>query len=247
LNAAGAELLAGLRKGMRLVEESLSIVQGTQHIGPVQVATVQPLTSAFVLPALSRLQTNYPRIVPHLGRLRIHELTAALLTGTVDLALTQQARPHRQLSIELLGTIPHSVYVGQGHPLHRERGPALERILGHAFVGLRSDQPTGSVEPWPLELQRNVTLYVDDVELAVTACASGNYVAVLPDVAVGAKSRQGRLWRIAVPTIRGCNVYAVRREQLSTGERVQAVLDAIRNEVAERIGVTPTEGGTLGH
>jgi DNA-binding transcriptional LysR family regulator len=160
-------------------------------------------------------------------------LNTALLTGVVDIAFAQQISPQPGLRIDRLGAIPCAVYAGRGHPLHGIKRPSLAHVLGHPFVAVSSGARTGG-DLWPAELERSVSLYVDDLELAVAACASGKYLALLPEIAIHADPGRRRLWRIGVPVIRSGVVYAVLREPLTPSERAQVVLEAVREQMARR-------------
>ena len=60
LNAAGEHLLSGVRSAMRLVDESLSLVAGSQFVGAVVVSSAEPVTRGFLLPALDELREAHP-------------------------------------------------------------------------------------------------------------------------------------------------------------------------------------------
>ena len=232
LNAAGVTLLAGVRSAMRLVDESLTTVHGGQFVGPVRVSSAEPVTRAYVLPALRELCAAHPALVPELTATREDMVGSALLRGSIDVAFVRRVPSHAQLSTRRLGAVTWAVYAGHSHPIVKLRAPKLSDVLGHRFVALEVERaPHG---PWRTELKRSVALWVDAMGIAAEIVARGELLGVLPTTVAERHhaSTGAELHRLAVPRLRSTEVFAVWREQLELAGRAEAVVDRVGEVVA---------------
>ena len=226
---------------MRLVDESLTTVHGGQFVGPVRVSSAEPVTRAYVLPALRELCAAHPALVPELTATREDMVGSALLRGSIDVAFVRRVPSHAQLSTELasaaeairtLGAVTWAVYAGHSHPIVKLRAPKLSDVLGHRFVALEVERaPHG---PWRTELKRSVALWVDAMGIAAEIVARGELLGVLPTTVAERHhaSTGAELHRLAVPRLRSTEVFAVWREQLELAGRAEAVVDRVGEVVA---------------
>lgn len=229
LNAAGDRLLAATRHAMRQVDESLAAIAGRQFVGPLLVASAEPITRAFLLPAIEQLRTEHPGLVPSLRVSRESEVPMQLLSGQLDVAFVRHALPRPGLTLEQIGSLEGGVYVGHGHPLFGARRCTIAKVLEHAFVLLEAEQSRAG-RWWPPQHRRKVALTVEAVDVAAELCASGTYLAVLPNVVAERhrKSTGVKLERLALNIVRPTEVFAVWREQLELPGRAEAVVNAVR-------------------
>jgi len=221
LNAAGRRLLEGLRSSMRLVDESLASIAGTQFVGPIHVASDESALRAHVLPALQSLRERYPEMVPQLRRVRDGDITPRILGGQLDVAVVRDPPSHDQLTVTPFMTIRGSIYGADGHPAVRLR--RITQVLEHAFVRVQGDDRP-RVGPWPVTYRRKIAMTVDSVELAADICEVGPLLAVLPDEVA---SSRPRLRRLKFDVVQPVQMYAVRRVQLELPGRAEALVDLL--------------------
>lgn len=226
LNEAGAQLLGGVRSAMRLVDESLSAVAGTQLVGEVRIACDEPVTRALVLPALASLRAQHPQLLPVLSSAYQVDVGARLLRGELDVALTWQPLQAEQILLQRLGALPLSVYAGPEHPLASARRATFATMADHPFIVSRLEEPRIG---WPRERPRQVAMRTGDIELAAELCAQGQWLAVLPDIVAKRHAEQtGQpLVRLLSEGIRPLDVYALCRVSLDVPGRADAVVTAL--------------------
>jgi DNA-binding transcriptional LysR family regulator len=228
LNAAGKHVLAGVRTAMRLVDESLARVDGTQFVGPVRIASAEPVTRAFLMPALAELRQRHPGLIPEVRVSREPDIPSLLLQGEIDVAFVRLPLPREQLSIARLGEVSASVYAGRGHPLFGQRRCTIAQVLEHPFVTIEAERsPAGAW--WPVSYRRTVAIRVEAVDFAAELCAAEGLLAVLPDVVAERYRRDwgAQLYRLPLDVVRAAEVFAVWREQLELPGRAEALVEAV--------------------
>jgi DNA-binding transcriptional LysR family regulator len=224
LSQAGAEFLVEVRNAMRLIDDGLNAVQDEGLSGPIRIASEASFAAAFVLPGLVELREHHPRLLPQL-KSPVSGLERALLNGTLDLAFACDLLPHPELTIERLATSPNGVYVAPDHPL-ASIACSFEAVACYPAVA-RFPGPT-TIERWPAELRRRVALHVDDLDLAIHACASSGLVAVLPDLLVACLPAAASLQRLSLPALEPSGLFALHREPLRPQSSVELVVSAVR-------------------
>ncbi len=225
LNPAGEVLLAAVRTAMRTLDEALSVMAEEQFVGPVMIASVEPLTSACVAPALQDLMRLHPGVTPQLSVAAPADVVAALLRGDVDVAFLHEAVDDPHVALTPLGHMPLSVFATPAHSAVGEK-----RLSGHAFVAL-SPNPRGvSRDGWPAGLPRRVAAEVDGFASAAALCAHGGWLAVLPDVLAA----DYPVVRVRGPKLTPLPLFAVFREHLPFGGRAEAVVSAVAGRLAAR-------------
>jgi len=223
LSPAGEELLQALRESMGRLDRGLSAASTSQFIGPVRVSAPEPFASAFVLRALEGLVEAHPLVVPHLSALAPATACAWVTDRRLDIAILDDPEPDDGLSTVRLGALRHGIYCGEGHPLFAAPAPSTDEVLRHAFV----TPPPSAVLPWPRELDREIGMVVSDIHLGVQVCATGRFLALLPDVVARAYRGRGSLRRLPVDVESHREVFAVHRASAVEGP-VLALLDELR-------------------
>jgi DNA-binding transcriptional LysR family regulator len=229
LTDAGARLLGAVRNAMRLVDEGLAELASGEVAGPVRVASAEPVTRAFLLPALAVLRGRHPRLVPSVRVTREEDVPAMLLGGLLDVAFVRHALPREALSVERLGELPGGVYAGKGHPLFAAKRPSVADALAHAFVVAEAEE-AADARWWPVALRRKIALRVEALDMVAELCATGELLAVLPDV-VAERHRQAfgaELRRLPFGVVRPIEIFAVWRERLLLPGPAEAVVEAVR-------------------
>lgn len=233
LNEAGERLLDGLRSAMRTVDESLAVIAGAQYVGGLKIASAEPVTRAFLLPALQQLRARYPALTPSIRVAREDLVASMLLSGQLDVALVRHPTPRPELSLERLGEVSGGVYCGGGHPLYGHKRVKVADVTAHPFVIIEAEgTPAGRW--WPPAYRRRVAITVEALDIAAEICAQGELLAVLPDV-VAARHRDQYgydLRRLPLDVVRPTEVHAVWREQLEMPGRAEALVEAVKAQFA---------------
>lgn len=223
LNAAGQELLSGVRDAMRRIDDAITAMSGGEPSGPFRVAAPLPFHSIVVLPALTDLQTRSPGLVPHLVSLGASAANAALLAGELDLAVLDDPVRDPHLEIERLARISYGVYCGPTHPLYDHPRPTLEDLRPHPFAA-----PPDDGDHWPPDLPRIVGTVLSHLQLGIELCAAGRYLAVLPDLLAVNHPAAAGTRRLPIEVFGETALYAVYRESLGVATVTDLVMTAIR-------------------
>lgn len=230
LNPAGATLLSGVRSAMRLVDESLSMIEGTQFVGTLRIASAEPVTRTYLMPALSALRARHPALVPSVRVAREDQIASLLLQGEIDVGFVRHEITRSQLTLERLGEVQGGVYCGAGHPLHGRKQCRVAELLDHAFITLDAEKTPRGAGWWPAEYRRNVALSIESLDVAAEVCAEGELLCVMPDVVARRHIDQLGLdlYRLPVDVVRPTEVYAVWRERLELPGRAEMLVGAVK-------------------
>lgn len=229
LTTAGKRLLAATRSAMRAVESSLDQILSTESAGAVHLAAPGPYSSLFVLPALRRLRNEYPDIVPHVRSVRPAEVEPMLRDGGLDLAVTDVAEARSDLTVTKLGELGYSVYAGDGHPLAAKIEVTVDDLLQYPFVG----PPDSLADHFPPHVPRKVAMVVDQLHVAMQACAVDGLLAALPDVVAADYRGEGILVRLPIDLIAPRPLYALSRRGAAEPRRIDLVLKALAQTVED--------------
>ena len=228
LHPAGRIFLEAVREAMRRVDDGPDAVQGSTMAGPVRISSPGPLASIFVLPALQALSADHPDLVPHISSRKPDEIGAQLLDGRLDLAIVDDPEPEDGLHVHLLGKLTSGLYAAPHHPLAQQKRVTVEQILEHAFVA----PPKWLDDHFPPHIPRRKALVVDQLHVAVQACATGNLLGLFPDAVADAYRGDGALVRLPIELAAPEALYAVHRRVVDDRDRVVVLRNAI--EVAVR-------------
>ncbi|NUP06974.1 MAG: LysR family transcriptional regulator [Polyangiaceae bacterium] len=245
LTEAGRRLLGASRSAMRSVEAALDQVLSAEATGDVRVSAPGPYCSVFVLPALRRLRDTFPEVVPHLSSVSGNAAERLLAEGGLDIAIVDgltlgmregssngegpASSRGSQLRVTKLGELGYSVYAGADHPLVAELEVTVDDVLAHPFVAA----PEHLIDHWPPDLSRRIGMVVEQLHVAVQACALDGMLAVLPDVVANAYRGEGELVRLPVDIVRPQPLYAVSRRAAVEPKRINVVLTAIVQTFAD--------------
>lgn len=227
LNEAGDAFLQTVRTAMRLLDDGVTSVLDPDLSGPLRVTSASQLGTTLFLRALPLLVDRHPRLLPSLlaGGASPRQ---RLLRGEIDAILGEAPGTHSALQITALGRFRNGVYCGTGHPLFRKRKIGLELLAQHAFVA--PPEAVGApLDDWPAEAERTVTLRVDQVHTAIAACASGRYLAVLPEPVIDAHAAGRGLRRLPFDGIPDSRVYVTIRSPLHPVEPAGELVRALKS------------------
>jgi DNA-binding transcriptional LysR family regulator len=243
LNESGRQFLDAVREGMRLVHEAVLHVKNEQLIGPVRIASVGPISTTVLAPALEVLRRLHPRLTPVVTTRQADELAPMLHRGLVDIAFHGPVGGLEGFRTVSLGVATSAVYCGPGHPLHGKRRVRPEQILEHPFVAMPLDATGRCVDGWPIDLPRQVAVQVDELRVCLELCMRGRLLTVLPDRLVGSlpfgRSQADSPWRLPFGGIAETPLLGTQRPQLGFTTRGEVVLEAVREAL---LGVDRTQG-----
>lgn len=221
LSPAGEQLLQAVREAMQTIDDTVVALAEQEAPGLLRIATPNSFVAGCLLPVLEDVQAAHasvrPLLVPHGTAM---EVSRALRNGDVDLVITSSPGDEEGIEAVQIGRMSHSVYCGESHPLVLEEEPTLESVLAYPFVGAAR----GVADHWPVELQRDVRMFVTQVDTAIQVCARGKLLAFVPDFFAQSWSGPGALHRIPVSVSGRTRIYAVRRRSSRERTGVEEVI-----------------------
>lgn len=227
LNDAGRELLDAVRLAMRGVDDGWDRATDAAPSGPVTVAIDSGAAGLLLPPALAALATQFPEVVPHIVGGPERGLEAALLDGRIDLALTEQTITSPRLRNERLRAIPVHLYCADSSPLARARRPSRATILKHPFVAPGRAQS----DSWPSATPRQIGVVTDSVTWAVALCASGAWIAALPE-SVETLPHHGLKRLEARVALRPLTIRLVTRRPASPAQNLEKIVEVVRRSLS---------------
>ena len=232
LNAAGRRLLEAMASCSRTLDATLTDLIRPGLNGEVRLASVGVLTHSYVLPAILRLATEHPELVPSLENHLASAANERLARGALDVAFYYDALQHPDLRIEPIGSSTNSVYCGVGHPLYEKPQIDEADILQMPFTVPQLGDHQLPMDAWPVDVPRQVGLRITLLTTNLEVALSGRFLAVLPDVTAADALEEGRLRRLPFDRIPAQTLYAARRSGDSTELAARQVISAIEERVA---------------
>ena len=232
LNEAGRLLLEAARVAMQQLDEAQLTLRGETLAGPVHIASSGVVTTSYLLPAIIVLRASHPTLVPVLSGPPPLDVVARLQRGLLDVAFTSDPIDAPALLRERLGVETSGVYCGRGHPLFERSDVAIDEIAQYDFVGPTTTSGRGS-EGWPSAKPRRIGAIVDQMRIGLEFCASGHFLAVLPDALARADGRAERLWRLPVELGTRVELFALLRDSGGRRGRAEVVVEAVRTSIAK--------------
>ncbi len=220
LNDQGAQLLAEVRRAMRLLDDGMSRVQRTELSGKLRVLGSGPFASLLLLPAITELRRRNPGLVPEVLPGALDAAVPQLLAGALDLAIGISATPHPELETLALLDFDYGVYCGEGHPLHRKRKVRPTDLLAYDFAG----PPEGESDGWPPDVPRTVGVRLGQLRLGLELCAIGGCLALLPVPIADNYLGPGSLRQLSFPGLPKGRLFATRRRPLGDQDKVDWLL-----------------------
>lgn len=225
LNDHGRLLLATVRDAMRGLDEGVAAMRGGGVRGRVVAAALADLAHLVLAPAAAKLADTHPGL--ELDVIAVPDdraLSAMLLRGEADAAVTVRRLEDPQLGVEALGRLARAGYVARDHPLARGRRAAA----GTRCVVVDDD------DGWPAGVPRVIAARVPDERTALAVVAAGSLVGVTY-AALASAVRGHPLVRLASPTPRDRELYLVTRRPVAHHPRTEALAEAIRAAVRRAV------------
>lgn len=188
LTPAGREALAAVREAMRGLDDRLGRAASAASREVVRIAGASAWVVALVAPVAADAVLEH-HVAP------AAEVTARLLRGQLDLALTTTAHADDRVAIARLGVVRRVI---AGRAGRRRREP-------------RFAVWTGGDDGWPPERPRAIALTSPDLDAILAACATSDLIAAVPAVVARARG----LARVAGPALAPTALYLIRRPPLA--------------------------------
>jgi DNA-binding transcriptional LysR family regulator len=216
LNEAGETLLVGLRRAMRLLDESLEELAdepGSRNLHITASAQVDWTLTGLVSRALDGRHDWKLYVEEFPGRETIHDL----LRGQLDVALVHTPFSDDNLDVEKVGSMARSVYAPRRHPLVGAHDVTREALAEHDAV-LVSERRAGADAH---KLRALATMTVSSLEQARMLADARGWWTVLP---VAYAETAGGLEPVFFPGDLTLDVYAARRERIVEEDAVDELL-----------------------
>lgn len=230
LNASGAALLDAVRDGMRVIDEGVSMVNGTLWKGQVCIWAGREFANHFLLPVVGEIRKKHPELRPLLRTANAITVPERILRGQIDLALLTNPPSHKQLQVDKILDVPYALYCNTTHPLSQRESVSLDELSAdHCFAVVASEN-NEEQDPYPPESPRKSILYVEDVSMAVQACAAMDMLACLPSVVGEAAA----LHRLPLDILPCASLYAVYRNPIGSHPRTEFLLEILRDQITAK-------------
>lgn len=231
LTQAGEQLLDSVRAAMRLVDDGVTRISAQKLGGRLRVAAEVGLLRD-VAGALRALQREEPDLTIHLLPVDTGQAASKLLSGQVDLVLTEFPEHEDTLQVSALAEWRRGLYCGQGHALASVSDPSLEDVTAFPFVAPSQRSAGCAPDGWPPGLERTVAFYVEDANVRVQLCAQGDLLAALPD-RLARREPTARLRRLPMALLEPVRIFAIRRAPVGPGDQVSLVMAALEEVLCE--------------
>ena len=216
LNEHGHQLLTGLRRAMRMLDESLEELADEPRSRDLYVtasAQLDWMLTSMVAEALTSERDWQLHIEEFPGR----DTSNDLLRGQLDLALVHTPFADENLDVEKLGTVERSVYAPRGHSLVGPPRVVREDLAEYDAV-LVGERRAGADTR---ELQELATMTVSTLEQAQLVADARTWWTVLPVTYAQTRSDLEPVYFIGDLTL---DVFAARRERIVEEDAVDALL-----------------------
>lgn len=233
LNERGAKLLEAVRDGMRGVHSALELIAGEQFEGPMKSAADDMWFELVVQPAWLRLLAEHPGLKPELVAGPAASFPSMLRKGDIDVAVTSHRVDADQLSIEVAAELELGFFARPQHPLFKKPPHDPSHVERFEYVAAASF----GEGVWRSH-RRAPRFVVGDARGAAALCHASDAVTVVPNL-VG--THLG-LRRLPLEVSRVVPLFLLYRPELTIPGRTEALLAAIRTQVAESLDAKTPPG-----
>ena len=220
LNATGELFLEVVRDSMRLVHEGVLGLDDARYVGKATVFATSPWGTLLALPALEKIRTAYPGIIPELTSQLVAEVSSALRRGALDLAIVESPKEDKSLHFEALADVPQDVFCRNNHALARKKRIRAEDLADMEFVRC---EHTSMYDDWPPSVTRRVSISVSDTGQCAEAIRGSDRFAVMPTW----EGKRLNLHALKVPGMRDLHLFIVHRRSLPLKGRTECIAEAL--------------------
>jgi len=198
LTYQGHRFVQKARDILTAVAEATAVSHGGTAAGPsgkLHIGTTYTVLGYFVGPYLSRFKRRFPDIELDVRQMDRPELEAALIDGSIDLAvmLTSNLENTKKIASATLVPSPRRLWLGPGHHLLQQKTFRLSHLVEEPYIMLTVDEAEQSaMRYWQrVKLKPNVVLRTTSVEAVRTLVASGMGITILSDMVYRPWSLEG--------------------------------------------------------
>lgn len=228
LSEAGERLLEHIRTSMRIIDDGIGSLRGSELQGPARIAALAHHAWLLVRPALELLAERAPGLVPHVLSIDPVEARELLRRGAIDVAVEETAHGDPGFAVERLASLRYGVWCGADHPLFSSEQLELDEVLATPFVA----PPEGITDGWPPDVPRAVGIRVSSFQLALELCLDGSYLAMLPDSVRSANRSARPLRRLPVEVGEPRQLYLSYRRPLGEHRLTEVLCEALHDAAA---------------
>lgn len=185
LTDAGAEFVPLAEGILRSADEARDVMKGHALRNELLRVGASPLSAGeLTSPIVQRFRDQHPEVEVSVGAVSFRDQTAALLDGSLDVALVRGPVVHPEIDVTPLATEPRALLVGRDHELSGEREVGVDDAIGAPTVPL--DAPRDWSPFWQLDDVRGRANPRADVAPATSlramrrAVADGSSVITVP-------------------------------------------------------------------
>jgi len=198
LTAAG-ELVVVLARRWRtdLSRMGLEIrqLQGVNQ-GKLKLAAMDSHTNGFLPAFVERLAKEHPRIRLEIDIMSTDQATAALLEGSLDIAVAFNLKPQRDLHVVWSATLPLGCVVAARHPLARQAHATLVEVAAYPLAvqgrSLAIRRYLESRHAW-LFSDGEPPVVTNSLQLVKRLVAAGTHVAITSELDAAPEIETGEL------------------------------------------------------
>lgn len=217
LTLHGDRVLGAVRDAMRLIDDALIELAPDRQPRRLVVAAQAPWIGTLVLPATRGLGDRLAIEVVDVDG----DSARRLLRGDIDLVVDTSVGGGDEVDRQRLCSIARAVCCGRGHRLARSRRRiAFGEIARHVFAAYDIN------DGWPEEHRRVVALRSRRLEVILDACASGEFVAVVPVTLARARDLH-----VLTPVVSSV-LYVSRRRPLGESP-IDGIIEALREQAKQ--------------
>jgi len=196
--AAGKAFYDGAREILRRYEQLLGEVHGASDAvrGVLRVGTIYSVGFYQLDPFVRKFFQEHPEVALHVTYTNWNHISAAIISGEMDLGVVACPDTNRSLEIlplrdeELVAVLPPS------HPLVGRKTIQAKDLANEPFVAFMANIPTRRHIDKLLKSQRtnvDVKMEFDNIELLKRAIMAGAGISILPRENVEAEANRGEL------------------------------------------------------
>lgn len=204
LNSQGRSLRDAVRTATAAVDLGLGEMLTDSFTGELTVSSLGVLTEYFVVPTVVDLMREHPGLIPeHLNR-RTAEAITKPWRGEIDVAFYYDELGVEGALVEQIDSTPMTVYCGASHPLFSLKHITSAMVLKYPFSIPQLGDTGRSMDGWPTDIRRNVSIRVTMLATNLAICLSGATIAALEGV------RAGTLRRLPTRPLPRIKIFAAR-------------------------------------
>lgn len=214
LNDAGRRLLTSVRHAMRVLDDAVRAVNGSEMLGTVVAAVSSDLSSTLLAPACRALHYQHPGLEVTIRVIVEDEIADRLLSGEIDVAVVSRLLHAPNVTTVDLATRRRSAYTAA-----RTTPSSPPRCV---LLGTRANPRD---DGWPHGVEREIGFWAHDPAVAFELCLAGDLVMTATDAEAAAFG--DRLVKWDIPAIRDQVLYLMHRPTIGSHPRTEALVAAI--------------------